>query len=75
MNLFWIYFDFKNKNIKFYCVDMAANVAMEGRVATWQRACMPCGKSVRTLTRRDREVVDFTWSRVKNNTELTNLGN
>ena len=27
------------------------------------------------LTRRDREVVDFTRSRVKNNTELTNLGN
>ena len=27
------------------------------------------------LTRRDREVVDFTRSRVKNYTELTNLGN
>ena len=27
------------------------------------------------LTRRDREVVDFTRSCVKNNTELTNLGN
>ena len=27
------------------------------------------------MTRRDREVVDFTRSRVKNNTELTNLGN
>ena len=26
------------------------------------------------LTRRDREVVDFTRSRVKNNTELTNFG-
>ena len=25
------------------------------------------------LTRRDREVVDFTRSRVKNNSELTNL--
>ena len=25
------------------------------------------------LTRRDREVIDFTWSRVKNNTEFTNL--
>ena len=31
---------------------------------------VPC-----VLTRRDREVVDFTRSRVKNNTELTNLGN
>ena len=30
---------------------------------------------VDSLTRRDREVVDFTRSRVKNNTELTNLGN
>ena len=27
------------------------------------------------LMRRDREVIDFTRSRVKNNTELTNLGN
>ena len=27
----------------------------------------------RRLTRRDREVVDFTRSRVKNNTELTNF--
>ena len=27
------------------------------------------------MTTRDREVVDFTQSRVKNNTELTNLGN
>ena len=27
------------------------------------------------MTRRDREVVDFTRSHVKNNTELTNLGN
>ena len=27
------------------------------------------------MMRRDREVVDFTRSRVKNNTELTNLGN
>ena len=27
------------------------------------------------LTRRDREVVEVTRSRVKNNTELTNLGN
>ena len=26
-----------------------------------------------SLTRRNREVVDFTWYRVKNNTELTNL--
>ena len=26
------------------------------------------------MTRRDREVVDFTRSRVKNNAELTNLG-
>ena len=25
------------------------------------------------VTRRDREVIDFTWSRVKNNSELTNL--
>ena len=25
------------------------------------------------MTRRDREVVDFTLSRVKNNTEFTNL--
>ena len=25
------------------------------------------------VTRRDHEVVDFTWSRVKNNTELTNF--
>ena len=24
--------------------------------------------------RRDREVVDFTWSRVKNKTKLTNFG-
>ena len=31
--------------------------------------------SIMPLTRRDREVVDFTRSRVKNNTELTNLGN
>ena len=30
---------------------------------------------IQCLTRRDREVVDFTRSRVKNNTELTNLGN
>ena len=28
-----------------------------------------------TLTRRDHEVVDFIRSRVKNNTELTHLGN
>ena len=28
-----------------------------------------------SMTGRDREVVDFTRSRVKNNTELTNLGN
>ena len=27
------------------------------------------------LTRRDREVIDFTRSRVKNYSELTNLGN
>ena len=27
------------------------------------------------VTRREREVVDFTRSRVKNNTKLTNLGN
>ena len=27
------------------------------------------------LTRRDCEVIDFTRSRVKNNTELTSLGN
>ena len=26
------------------------------------------------MTRRDREVVDFTRSRVKNNTKLTNFG-
>ena len=29
----------------------------------------------RHLTRRDREVVDFTRSRVKNYSELTNFGN
>ena len=29
----------------------------------------------RFMTRQDREVVDFTRSRVKNNTELTVLGN
>ena len=34
-------------------------------------AILPAG----ILTRRDREVVDFTRSCVKNNTELTNLGN
>ena len=28
-----------------------------------------------SLTRQDREVVDFTWSHVKNNTEITNFGN
>ena len=28
---------------------------------------------VRALTRRDREVIDFTRSRVKNISELTNL--
>ena len=33
------------------------------------------GIGARGVTRRDREVVDFTRSRVKNNTELTNLGN
>ena len=32
-------------------------------------------RTVGSLTRRDREVVDFTRSRVKNNIELTNLGN
>ena len=32
-------------------------------------------KSKCGVMRRDREVVDFTRSRVKNNTELTNLGN
>ena len=29
---------------------------------------------IASLTRRDREVVDFTRSRVKNYSELTNLG-
>ena len=56
--------------------------------ATWQRHAGPRGiyyiyylfilyiKGVFSLlTRRDREVVDFTRSRVKNITELTNLGN
>ena len=31
-------------------------------------------KFERQVTRWDREVVDFTRSRVKNNTELTNFG-
>ena len=42
------------------------------------RPASPCPADAlpgRRLTRRDREVVDFTRSRVKNNTELTNLGN
>ena len=30
---------------------------------------------LKSLTRRDREVVDFTQSRVKNYSKLTNLGN
>ena len=34
-----------------------------------------CSKSDALMTGRDREDVDFTRSRVKNNTELTNLGN
>ena len=33
------------------------------------------GDETGSLTRRDREVVDFTRYRIKNNTELTNLGN
>ena len=32
-------------------------------------------RALASVTGRDREVVDFTRSRVKNNTELTNLGN
>ena len=35
--------------------------------------CMTCVRDTCALTRRDCEVVDFTRSRVKNNSEFTNL--
>ena len=43
----------------------------EGSRVTWGGRADTGSRS--GLTRRDREVVDFTRSRVKNNTEFTNL--
>ena len=37
------------------------------------RVCMCVRMCVCVLTRRDREVIDFTRSRVKNDSKLTNL--
>ena len=42
-------------------------------VLMWRTFCVEKDWCKGAMTRRDREVVDFTWSHVKNNSELTNL--
>ena len=64
----------KNTSITIPLTDAIRHIPLYGKFV--KELCTPSrGKKIRLLTRRDREVVIFTRSRVKNYTELTNLGN